>query len=233
MAADADPSYEVATVKPSNPDDQDSGFHQSGRRFHIENLTVDNLLMVAYAIHPKQILDAPAWFATDHFDIVGVLDIEGEANLQQIKGIVKKVLADRFQLKLHRETRELSVYAITVTRDGPRLTKSKEDPNALGNTNNNVHAGQNTMTISNMSMADFMLVMQFFTDRPVVDQTGLAGKWDFKWTWAIDESRMSSDSDPAPGMFTAIQEQLGLKLVAKRAPADAYVVDHVERPSSN
>ena len=76
--------------------------------------------------------------------------------------------------------------------------------------------------------------MQMITDRPVVDQSGLAGKWDFKWTWTSDENRVPPDiPNPAPGMFTAIQEQLGLKLEAKRAPADAFVIDHVERPSAN
>jgi uncharacterized protein (TIGR03435 family) len=75
--------------------------------------------------------------------------------------------------------------------------------------------------------------MQFFTDRPVVDQTGLTGKWDFKWTWTADESRVAPDANAAPGMFTAIQEQLGLKLDATKAQADAFVVDHVERPGPN
>lgn len=234
MPADADPSYEVATVKRSNPDNQSNGFHQNGRRLYIENQTMNNILIVAYGIHPKQIIDAPAWFATDHYDIDGVLDTEGEPSLKQIKGIVKKLLADRFQLKFHRETRELSVYAITVTKDGPRLTISKGDPNGLGNEEDSVHAGQDTMTVTNLSLADFVLILQFFTDRPVVDQTGLAGKWDFKWTWTPDESRLPPDAtNPAPGLFTAIQEQLGLKLEAKKAPADVYVVDHVERPSSN
>lgn len=235
MSPCADPSYEVATIKPSNPNRHNDidGFRQSGRRLDIEYQTLNNMLNFAYGVHPRQIVDAPAWFATDRYDVEGVLDTEGEPNLKQEQGIVKKLLADRFQLKFHRETRGLSVYALTMTGDGPKLNKSKGDPNAQGDEKGNMRAGQSTMTITNMSMADFALIMQFYTDRPVVDQTGLAGKWDFKWTWTSDESRVSPESNAAPGLFTAIQEQLGLKLEAKKAPAEVFVVDHVERPSAN
>jgi len=234
MAADADPSYEVATVKLSDPDDHNSRIHQEGRRLTLENHTLSTILLFAYGIHAKQLVDAPAWFATDRYDIDGVLDTEDKLSLKQMQGIVKKLLADRFQLKIHRETQELAVYALTVAKDGPRLTKSKGDPNVLGDESDQMHGGQITMNITNMSMTDFTLIMKFFMDRPVVDQTGLAGKWDFKWTWTSDESHVPQDAtNPAPGMFTAIQEQLGLKLEAKRAPADVYVVDHAERPSAN
>jgi uncharacterized protein (TIGR03435 family) len=234
MPADADPSFEVATVKPSTPDDHGSAIHVEGRRFVIRNHTMNVMLMFAYGIHPKQIVDAPSWFASDHYDVDGVLDVEGQPSLKQMQRIVQKLLADRFQLKFHPETRELSVYALTAAKDGPRLAKSKGDPNLLGDESDNMHGGLVTQTITNMSMTDFALLMQFFTDRPVVDQTGLAGKWDFKWSWTADESRVAPDAaNPPPGMFTAIQEQLGLKLDAVKAPASVYVIDHIERPSPN
>lgn len=233
MSADADPAYEVVTVKPSNPDNNKNGFNINGSRFEIENETIETLLMFAHGVHPKQIVDGPAWFTSAHYDIDGVIDVHGQPSLKQLQRIVQKLLADRFQLKFHRETREQSVYAITVAKGGSKLGKSTGDPDALGNVGNDMHAGQNTMTINNFSMAEFALVMQLFTDRPVVDQTGLAGKWDFKWTWTVDESRVPPDSNAAPGLFTAIQEQLGLKLKPVKAPADAFVIDHVERPSAN
>lgn len=191
------------------------------------------MLMFAYGIHPKQLVDAPAWFASDRYDIEGVIDTEGQPSLKQMQHIVQRLLADRFELKFHQETREQSVYAITLAKGGPKLTKSKGDPNALGDESDQSHGAQITQTITNLSMPEFALLIQFFTDRPVVDQTGLTGKWDFKWTWTMDDSRPSPDADAPPGMFTAIEEQLGLKLDAKRAPADMYVIDHVERPSAN
>ena len=234
MPADADPSYEVETVKLSNPDVGQSGFHMRGRRLFIEDKTLRQVFIFAYGIHPKQLIGEPAWFASDHYDIDGVLDVEGQPSLKQMQRIVQKMLADRFALKMHRETRELPVYALRVARDGPKITKSKGDPNLLGDENDQNHNGVVTQSITNMSMTDFTLIMQYFVDRPIVDQTGLTGKWDLKWTWASDESRLPADTvNPPPGLFTAIQEQLGLKLEAVKAPAEVLVIDHVERPSAN
>lgn len=233
MPADADPSFEVATVKPSSIDERGSAIHAGGGHLTIKNQTLNTMLLFAYGIHPKQIVDAPEWLATDRYDVDGVIDTEGEPSLKQMQRIVQKLLTDRFALKFHHETRELSVYALTAARNGPMLAKSKGDPNRLGDENDQMHGGQVTMTITNMSMTDFTLIMQFFTDRPVVDQTGLVGKWDFKWTWTTDDSHVLPDTNAAPGLFTAIQEQLGLKLEAKKAPADVFVVDHIERPSPN
>jgi uncharacterized protein (TIGR03435 family) len=233
MPPDADPSFEVATIKPSDPNSRDAGFQLHGRNFVIKNQTVGHMLTFAYGIHPEQLIGEPTWFTTGRYDIVGVPDVEGEPNLKQWQGIVRKVLADRFGLKFHTEKRELTVYAITVAKGGSKMRKSQGDPNTLGDEGDNDRGGQTTMKITNMSMTAFALVMQFFMDKPVVDQTGLAGRWDFQWTWTTDESRASPDANAAPGMFTAIQEQLGLKLDATKAQADAFVVDHVERPGPN
>jgi uncharacterized protein (TIGR03435 family) len=234
MAADADPSFEVATVKLSSPDERGTSMHTEGQRIDIKNQTIHNVLAFAYGVHSKQIVDEPGWLALDRYDIDGVIDTEGQPSLRQMQSILRKLLADRFQLKMHRETRDLSVYALTVANDGSKLTKSRGDPNLLGDENDQNHNGVVTQAITNMSMTDFTLIMQYFVDRPIVDQTGLAGKWDFKWTWTSDESHLPPDAtNPPPGLFTAIQEQLGLKLEAKKAPADVFVVDHIERPSAN
>jgi uncharacterized protein (TIGR03435 family) len=233
MPADADPSFEVATVKPSSPDERGSAIHAEGGRFRIKNQTLTTMLLFAYGVHAKQIVDAPAWLSTDRYDVDGVLDTEGEPSLKQMQRIAQKLLTDRFQLKFHRELREMPVYAITVAKGGPKLEKSKGDPDALGDENDQSHGGEITQSITNLSVSEFALIIQFFTDRPVVDQTGLTGKWDFRWTWTADESRAAPDADAAPGMFTAIEEQLGLKLDAVKAPADVFVVDHIEKPSAN
>ncbi len=233
MPADADPSFEVATVRPSSPDERGSAIHAEGGRFRIKNQTLTTMLLFAYGVHAKLIVDAPARLSTDRYDVDGVLDTEGEPSLKQMQRIAQKLLTDRFQLKFHRELREMPVYAITVAKGGPKLEKSKGDPDALGDENDQSHGGEITQSITNLSVSEFALIIQFFTDRPVVDQTGLTGKWDFRWTWTADESHAAPDADAAPGMFTAIEEQLGLKLDAVKAPADAFVVDHVQRPSAN
>jgi uncharacterized protein (TIGR03435 family) len=232
MAADATPGFEVATIKPSNPNDKNDGFRIKGRHFEIENQTVGKLLLFAYGVHQRQLVDGPDWIGTERFDIDGVPDVEGEPSLKQMQGMVVKLLAERFQVKLHREKRDLSVYAITVGKGGAKMAKSAGDPNGLPDANAEGHGGVLAMKFTNISMADFALLLQFYLDRPVVDQTALAGKFDFKLEYTVDESR-ATDANAAPGIFTAIQEELGLKLEAVKAPVDVMVIDKIERPSAN
>jgi len=119
-----------------------------------------------------------------------------------------------------------------VGKSGARLNASKGNPNGRPDLNSNQHGTQLAMNITNTSISDFAFIMQFFVDRPMVDQTGLAGRFDIPLRWTVDESQVSAPN-AAPGLFTAIQEQLGLKLEATEAQADVLVIDHVERPSPN
>ena len=232
MSADANPSFEVATIKPSDPNDHNYGFHLSGHSIFIENQTVNSLISFAYSVQQKQIAGGPAWFGTDRFDIKGVPDAEGEPSWQQQKVMLQKLLADRFKITFHREKRELSIYAITVLKSGPKLATSKSDPNALADQTGNGNGSQQMVKYTNNSMAEFALALQSNLDRPVVDQTGLNGKFDFSLEWTSDQSQ-AADSNAAPVFFTAIQEQLGLKIEATKGLADVLVIDHVERPSDN
>lgn len=240
MAADADPTYEVVTIKPSDPNDRNYGFQTDGRQVRVANETVDFMIAFAYGIHVKQIVGAPAWFSTDHYFVDGVPDAPGEPNLPQFRSMIRKVLADRFGLKVHSEKRELSVYALTVAKGGPKLTKSLGNPNGPPNDDFSTSAW---MKETNTTMGEYAKAMQYVLDRPVVDQTGLEGRWNFLLKWTPDESQFttigaripppSDDPNAPPGLFTAIQEQIGLKLEAVKAAADVIVIDHVERPSAN
>ena len=230
MAADAHPSFEVATIKPSHPDDTKGGFQVGGHRLLIQNQTVSDLMSFAYAIHQKQIVDGPPWLETQRYDIVGQADVEGYANLRQIQEMLQKLLASRFNLKFHREKRELSIYAITVAKGGPMLTKHTEASNGLPTQSGSPSSGGRRFT--NNTISDFALGMQSFLDKPVVDQTGLVGRYDFVLTWTPDDSSTDSPNQ-APGLFTAVQEQLGLKLEPIKGQADVYAIDHVERPTEN
>jgi len=230
MAADAHPSFEVATIKPSDPNNRNQNIQVNGHRIHIENGTVKRLIIFAYAINEKQIANEPVWFDNEHYDIDGVSDAEGELNLRQFQEMLQELLADRFQLKFHREKRELSVYAVTVLKSGPKLTKSTSDPNGMPDATGG--SSQQGWKFTNASMADFALVMQSSMDRPVVDQTGLIGKFDFTLRWTPDNVE-ATDPNAPPGLFTAIQEQLGLKLEPVKALADVLVIEHAEKPSAN
>jgi uncharacterized protein (TIGR03435 family) len=231
MAADAHPSFAVATIKPHDPNSNHQGFNAVGDRYTVRNQTIVSLMMFAYSIDKHQVVDAPAWAGTDRFDIEGTTDTPGEPNQRQQQEMLQKLLADRFGLKFHHEKRELPVYAILIAKGGPKL-KPPANPDAEPDQDASGHGTEVTVTITSGTLADFILGMQFFFDRPLVDQTGLTGRYDFKLRYTYDETH-ATDSDAPPGKFTAIQEQLGLKLDTVKAPIDVFVLDHVEQPSAN
>jgi len=231
MAQDASPGFLVATIKPSDPDSNSGwGFPTEGHHISCVNATVDTIMSVAYGVHIKQIVGGPEWLSKDRFDINGVPDLAGVPNLKQMQGMYQKLLAERFHLTFHREKRELPIYAITVAKGGPTLKIA--DPNGDLNTGNSGSGGQRTLRFTNMPISAFALNMSFYEDRPVIDQTSLTGRYDFTLKWTYDVSRESS-ADAPPSVFTAIKEQLGLRMDAVKGPAEVLVIDHVERPSEN
>ena len=232
MAKDANPSFEVATIKPTKPGTSSQGFHLRGHHVFIENEPVASMISVAYGIHKTQIIGAPAWFDTDPYDIDGVPDAPGEPTLHQQQIMIQKILADRFGIKFHREKRELSVYAITVAKGGPKITPNTTDREGQPDETGNGHGWQMTMKFTNNTMSDFALNMQFEVGKPIVDQTGLTGRYDFTLTFTTNDAHLD-DPNAAPTFFTAIQEQLGLKLEPKKDLADVLVIDQANRPSEN
>jgi len=232
MAADAHPAFDVASIKLADPDDHGSGFQTQGRRVFVENETVNDIISYAYGVHAKQIVGGPDWFGSKRFDIRGLPDVDGIPNTAQYREMVVKLLADRFQLKFHREKREMSCYAVTVAKGGPKMEASKSGPGGLPDQTGRNSNGQASWRITNNSMEDFAKFLQFILDRPVVDQTGLKGKYDFKLEWTKDNAPVT-DENAAPGFFTAIQEQAGLKVEPSKAEVDVLAIDHVEQPSQD
>jgi uncharacterized protein (TIGR03435 family) len=234
MARDANPDWEVATVRPSNPDPAIVvGYHLTGRHYAIVGQTAESLIMVGYGVQKKQILNAPNWIATEKWDVNGVIDTPGQPSEDQGRALVRKLLAERFGLATHTGKRELSVYAITVARGGVKMTPSAGDPNALPDENDSENAGQAAMQMQNAAVAALATVLRFRLDRPVVDKTGLTGRYDFVLKWTVDDTRAPTDGSAAPSLFTAMQDQLGLKLEPVRTMADVVVIDKVGRPSAN
>ena len=243
MAADAKAEFEVATIKPSVPDRPGKAFRVQGRQFSTFNTTFNDLITFSYGIHVKQIVNGPGWLESEKFDIAAQPGGEGQPNDKQWKAMVQKLLADRFKLSFHRDKKELSVYALTVGKNGPKLTKSE----STGNLPGLFFRGLGNLPAINATMADFAGVMQgAVLDRPVVDQTGITGRWDFTLVWTPDEFQFAglgggrglppppnNGGAAPPDLFTAIQEQLGLKLESTKAPAEVLVIDKVEKPSEN
>jgi uncharacterized protein (TIGR03435 family) len=232
MARDADPNFEVATIKPATPDDRNQGYDLKGNRISIRTSNVTSLICFAYKIHKSQIVNAPRWFDEQPWNIEGIPDVEGTPNWNQYRRMLQKLLATRFGLRTHPDKRELSVYALTVAKGGPKLEKSKSDPEALSDQSGHGIGSQQFMKYTNVSMADFAPTMQLMVDRPLLDQTNLTGRYDFTLLWMPDVLR-ATEVDPAPALFTAVQEQLGLKLTGTKALADVMIVDAATRPSEN
>jgi len=245
MAADANPGFDVATIKPSEPGKQGKGFGFRGTHFRTMNTNMNDLIAFAYGLHSKQIVGAPDWFGTELFDIDAVPDTPGQPSLHQMELMVQKLLPDRFALKAHHEQRELSVYIITVTPAGPKMGKTTAGPNDQQGFG---FRGLGDLIVRNLSMAEFATWMQSgVMDRPVVDHTGLTDKYDFTLKWTPDDSQfqqfrgaMPNIAPPAgdnpnapPSLYTAVQETLGLKIEAGKAMDDVIVIDHVEKPSAN
>jgi len=233
MAKDADPDWEVATVKPSDPNDpRGQHFNQRGRHQLMLDTTVEDFLLLGYSLQKSQLAGLPEWAKTQKWDVDGVPNAEGEPNWPQLQALVRKILAERFALKVHHEQRELAVYALTVAKGGAKMTPNTSDPNGMLDQQGGAANGRDVEKLKNTSMSDLAQILQFRVGRPVIDRTGLKGRYDFNLQWTTDESRAPAVDAP-PGIFTAIQEQIGLKLEPVKAPADVLVVDAVERPGAN
>lgn len=242
MDQNASPAFEVATIKPSKPDESKKYLLLGRRQFKVVNYNLDELVTFAYGLHPKQVLGSPPWAETDKFDIVGEPDREGVPSIDQWKTMLQKLLAERCQLSFHRDRREMPVYILSVSKTGPRLATSLG--NAMGLPGMGFRSGVGgDIAAFNASINDFI---NFFTrnvklDRPILNQTGLTGRYDFTLDWSPDDSQFNgmaitappNKTNPPPNLYVALQEQLGLKLTAAKAMADVYVLDRVEKPSAN
>jgi uncharacterized protein (TIGR03435 family) len=231
QSSDNPRTFEVATIKPSN----DPGVHlyldESGV-FHPTGTRLADLIKLAYDLHSRQIVGGPSWLDRDKFDLFAKPDRPGKPPLAELKIMLQRLLADRFQLALHREKRELPVYAITVAKSGAKITRNDKDPNGSFS----FGAGPRVITVTNGTIADLANVLQNsgnIVDRPVVDQTGLgSARYDLTAKWTPLASPPDG-ADAPPEFFTAFQQQLGLKLESTKALIDVMVIDRAEKPSQN
>ena len=243
MAADADPAFDVATIKP-NPSGggRIQGLTMNGRNFRVRNGSLIDLITFAYDVQVKQVAGAPAWTDNDRYDIDAVPDQPGQPNMVQARGMVRKLLADRFNLTFHKEKHEMSAYVLSAPKTGLKLTPSKTIQGQLPGMGASPGKGGLTLHLINGTMADFTSFLQMLVlDKPVVDQTAITGRYDSNVTFTPDQTQFNgqppklppADVPDAPDLFTAIQQQLGLKLAAEKTAVDVIVIDHVERPSPN
>lgn len=241
MPVDANPAFDVATIKPSDTSAPHGKFiRHNGRHLIAFNMSVSDLITYAYSLHAKQIAGGSPSLLATHFDIDGVPDIDGHPDLKQSRLMFQKLLVSRFKLTFHYESRELPVYAIQVAKGGPHLTLNTSRP---GDSTNFSYSCPPVLTVRNYSLSDVAKGMQdAFLDKPIVDQTGLHDRYDFDLKWAPDESESycpvdaagsRNDANAPPNLYTAIQEQLGLKIVPTKTHVQVMVIDHIESSSEN
>jgi uncharacterized protein (TIGR03435 family) len=245
MAADAMPSFEVATIKPSNPATPGRALNVGrggGNAFTTLNMPLFDLIKFAYGIHGRQVTGGPSWIESEKYDILAKPDTPGVPNAPQVRSMVQKLLAERFGLEFHREKKELSAYVITVDKAEVKMTKAEGN---RGNLPGFGSRGPGAMGVRNSTMAEFADFLQArIMDRPVVDQTGLTDRYDFTLEWRPDTAELATAAGPdspalpqnvedRPDLLTAMRQQLGLKIESGKASVDVLVIDKITKPTEN
>jgi uncharacterized protein (TIGR03435 family) len=241
MSILAETAFASVIVKPSDPAVQGRSIGIRGGQFTTVNSNLNSLIEYAYGVHRRQIVNGPEWMDSIKFDLMGKPAGDGAPSAAQWKRMVAKLLADRFQLTFHREKRELPVYALVAATGGPKLTTTAAAATDLSTIG---FRGLGSLPARNASIADLAGVLQSAVlDRPVLDRSGLTGRYDFTLNWTPDSTQFSGlgiqvppPADPAsapPGLARALEQQLGLKLDSTQAGIEVLVVDKIVKPSEN
>ncbi len=240
------PSFEVASVKPSRPGDEDRNWNSGRDRVSIKNYTLQLLIQTAYGLKSdSQVLGRPDWIGKQAFDIEAKFDDVEAVKIQTMDPlqrreetwlVLRSFLRDRFQLKVTQAMQSIPVYALLSAKSGAKLTPS---PPQLGDSgkpkveqNHSIHASNGHMTALAISMSSFADWFAYLPecDRVVVDRTGLTGEYDFKLEWTVDSGQGVPPDAPLPGLFTALREQLGVELKPDKAPVDVVIVETAKKP---
>jgi uncharacterized protein (TIGR03435 family) len=270
----AQPQFEVASIKPSDPNDRRMMFRMTpGGGINLHGVTLKTLVQQAYDVREFQIAGGPGWISADKYDITAkpenasgeapsdplqLSDEQRKTLQEQTRLRTQALLADRFQLKIHRETKELPVYALVVAKNGPTLKENSGANEGLGRGLMRMSPGH--LVAQQAGLAFLVQNLAQMLGRTVLDQTDLKGTYDFELNFAAEPGRggvfggpgvgdgapppppgagpsLIKEPPPAdpngPTIFTALQEQLGLKLESKKGPVDIIVIDRVEKPSEN
>jgi len=223
----AAPSFEVATVRRSSPD-MGMGDRESfqGGFLRMGNVTLKQIIRYAYGISETQIFGGPKWMDEYRFDIVG--KAEDQTNRESLLAMLQPLLVERFHLTLHHETRTVAGYALEIAKSGIKAPVSDQTGGPSSNTS------QTSITARAFPMSTLAIRLALVVQRPVVDFTGEKRVFDINLKWSPDGMQGGgSASTELPTLFTALEEQLGLKLEARKVPVDAIVVDAAELPGEN
>ncbi len=267
------PTFDVASVKPNKTGGMGVRImFQPGGRFNADNITLKFLVRLAYDVQDFQISGGPPWLNSDRYDIEAkaegppegdmrtMTEEQRQADMKRRRLMLQALLADRFKLTLHKESKEAPIYALVVAKNGPKMKElppepppapdadpkdppDKPDPKHMVMGRGGMRMGRGELTGNGVKLSFLAEALSNPLGRTVVDKTGLKGDYNFELKWTPDESqgpgfRGAGDAPPppdanGPSIFTAIQEQLGLKLESQKGPVDLLVIDHAEKASEN
>jgi uncharacterized protein (TIGR03435 family) len=235
--AKLNPTFEVTTVKPHDPDVPGGGWQWRNGRWFKATMSVAGLIEDIYGIQRQQLLNAPDWAFKDVYDYAGVPDLPGWPTKQQRYAMERELLEDRFGLKVHMEKRQLPALVLTVARSGTKLTPSATFDPGVTITGHTGARGGVLLSARNCTMSDLVRLLQQILGKPVVDSTGLDGQYDFDFEFMPDGPGDGpgghETDDPPPDLTTAIAQNLGLKLGSAKESVDVLVVDRLQRPTPN
>jgi len=220
-------AFQIVSIKPSRNGGEDTSMRTSLGRLTAVNATPHELLLYAFGARDSQLIGGPDWITKEKFDVEAVTGTSDDLTRAALQPLLQSMFADRFQLKFHRENRELPVYSLVVAKGGPKLTPHSGE----GQPVTGIHAssGKNIVNARRTTMKRLAEVLGQQTDRFVIDNTGLGGEYDFSLAWT---DGLAVDSEQ-PSLFTAIQEKLGLKLEPAKGRVQVIVIDSLERPTEN
>ncbi len=236
-------SFDVVSVRVNNSGSHAVGIDVEKASFTATNVTLLNLIAEAYGVKSDLVSNAPGWMSSVRFDVQAKVldadDLDLERFSDKERGpLIQAMLVEKFHLKMHTEVKTLPVYELVVAKSGAKVkaaTTVEGEAAPPRDGNYTVHNG--ALDGHGMTMVSVAAVLTEVVRRKVIDKTGMTGGYDVALKWTPEEDlnngKDSGGADAAPPIFTAVQEQLGLKLQAGKGPVETFVVDHVERPAEN
>jgi uncharacterized protein (TIGR03435 family) len=230
--------FEVASIKPSDPNSRGMRMRSDRGRFTGSGLTVEFLIQSAYEVRNFQIQGAPGWIKTERYDIAAK---GGDEKEDDVAPMLQSLLANRFHMAFHRATKELPVYSLVVAKGGPKMKENTSADDAPEN-GPRMSVGRGRFSAQKFKIEGLVTSLSQQLGRKVIDKTELTGSYDFKLEWTPDEAQPGMPKEQpgtiqiensGPSIFTALQEQLGLKLESAKGPVDILVIDRVEQPTEN